>query len=211
MSDHESFKTLTQRLVDEVRAATMHYELYRTLRQSAKEYGRALNQSRHFWSLTLNAHLEACRIALCRIYDQERRSLGLRNWIENFRETVLPTIDDAEERAAHHNSTPVSDSNAERDLGLVSAKDPLVNALIVQRNNAIAHVSRGWTDDGKSVFESFPLTFADFEKLIARAESTINRYSTFVYGTNHGMQTFEDDDVSFVLTAIKSASERGRV
>ena len=207
MSDYEAFQALTQRLVEEVRGATMHYDLYCALRKSVPEHGRALNRSRHFWSLTFNAHLEACRIALCRVYDQDRRSLGLRNWLEHFRDEVLPTIDDAEERAENHYSSPVSASDVEGDLALVSATDPLVKTLVIQRGNAVAHVSRKLADNGESVFHSYPLTDADFEKLIERAESTINRYSTFVYGMNHVMQTFESDDVSFVLDAIKRSIE----
>ena len=207
MSDNKDFQALTQRLVEEVRGATMHYDLYRALRKSVPEYGRALNRSRHFWSLTFNAHLEACRIALCRVYDQEKRSLGLRNWIEHFRAAVLPTIDDAEERAEKHYSTPVSASGIESDLALVSATDPLVKTLVIQRGNAIAHVSGKMADTGGSVFQSYPLTDSDFKKLIERAETTINRYSTFVYGMNHGMQAFENDDVIFVLAAIKHADE----
>lgn len=77
-----NFDNLTERLVEELKAAAMHFDLYRSIKASIPSHKKGINKSPNFWSLTLNAHLEATRCSLCKIYEQTNNNnltLGLKN------------------------------------------------------------------------------------------------------------------------------------
>jgi len=204
LNDRETFRKLTEEIADQVREASGAYDLYVKLRRAVSDYNREINQARNFWSRTLNGLLETVRMSLCRLYDQEQSALGLRRWLEMFRDDILsPELYEAsirEQRACD----PLKEDEIEQDVQLVSAKDLTVKRLIAQRGNALAHVNARNVAKGLSIFDKFPLTYADFDELIARAQLILNRYSVLFSGTAYAFLTEDRDDYVTILNAIRS-------
>jgi len=99
---------------------------------------------------------------------------------------------------------PLREDEIEQDVQLVSAKDLTVKRLIAQRGNALAHVNARNVAKGLSIFDKFPLTYADFDELIARAQLILNRYSVLFSGTAYAFLTEDRDDYVTILNAIRS-------
>jgi hypothetical protein len=77
VKDSTEFSRLLKALADDIVVAHIHYQLYKDLTQSLYDHPRVNSQSRTFWQLTLNAHINTCTHVLCRAYDQETKSLHL--------------------------------------------------------------------------------------------------------------------------------------
>ena len=200
----ETFIKYRDELFEQIHSGRMHYDLYCNLRGKLRafEFDRAPN----FWSLTLNAHLEAFRISLCRVYDQQNSSLGLHRWLTLFRK-LLPSAPSDEAIRDRFHCEPLAEGELEQSLEEVGGSDCLVKTLVRQRNSAIAHVSATNTTKGSSGFTAFPLTFADWEALLKRAESIFNRYSILQTGAAFSFLSHQSPDFQVVLDDIR----RGRV
>jgi hypothetical protein len=204
----EKFLKYRDELVEQIRAARMHYDLYCNLRGKVGEYTSELNQAPNFWSLTLNAHIEALCIALCRVYDQEKSSLGLHLWLKLFHDELLSQDHSDKAFCDKKNCKPLSVDELKANLQQVSPSDPLVKKLVVQRGSAIAHVSAKMIANSSSGFEAFPLAYPDLEELLVRSEYLLNRYSVLTTGCAFTFLSFQNLDFQTVLESIRSASGR---
>jgi hypothetical protein len=77
IKNFDDFKSLIEMLANETVDANIHYKLYKNLIDSIEVYEREYNQTRAFWSLTFQAHLDAAIFHLCKVYDQNKDSLSL--------------------------------------------------------------------------------------------------------------------------------------
>src|SRR5216684_221968 len=84
VEDDKEFEILLDSLSSDIVSASIHYRLLKDLWNSVTEYERELNQARAFWSLTFQAHLDAVLFRLCRIFDQTKKVLGLRNFLQTI-------------------------------------------------------------------------------------------------------------------------------
>lgn len=162
-----------------------------------------MNQSPRYWSLTLNAHLEATRINLCKLYDQHKNSLGMYKWLKYFKDHIEKPGHYETQFAQKFQTLPLKTGEIDKDLTLVSKKDPKVKKLIAHRGNAVAHVNAKSTATGKSVLHSFPMTYSDYEELISRAEKIFNRYHVSHTGVYRSPKTLQQEkDHEYILDAI---------
>ena len=203
----ETFINYRNELVEQVRSGKMHYDLYCNLRGKVREFGPEFNRAPNFWSLTLNAHLEALRISLCRVYDQQEKSLGLHYWLTLFRDKLLSSDHSDEAICDRHHCKSLATGELEQHLKEVKKSDPLVKTLVRQRGSAIAHVSKKNIATGSSGFTDYPMRRADWEVLLERAESIINRYSILQTGEGFAFLSIQSQDFQVVLDDIR----RGRV
>jgi hypothetical protein len=81
VEDDKDFGLLLDSLSSDVVYANIHHRLRKDLWKSVPEYERELNQAGTFWSLTLQAHEDAVLLRICRIDDQHRTALSLRNFL----------------------------------------------------------------------------------------------------------------------------------
>ena len=87
IQNSEEFLRLLNALVDELVAAQIHFKLRQDLYAAMPEYSEEFGQSWTFWSLTLEAHMDAVVHRLCRAYDQRGGSppsLNLRNLLDTI-------------------------------------------------------------------------------------------------------------------------------
>jgi hypothetical protein len=161
----DEFERLLDALCDEAVTACIHFRLYNDLEASRSEYATAFNQSWTFWSLTFQSHWDTTLFRLCKIYDQHKTSLNLRNLldtieanlgvfdVENFRERLKgnPFVESLSSRATR----PAVDE-LRKDRDSVTEVDPRVKSLVVWRNNFFAHRSAKHVSSGSSL----PITTA---------------------------------------------------
>jgi HEPN superfamily AbiU2-like protein len=77
IKDSAQFKRLIEALALELVDANIYFRLHNALEEARGEFGRELNESWTFWSLTLQAHFDAAAFRLCRIFDQYNGALNL--------------------------------------------------------------------------------------------------------------------------------------
>jgi hypothetical protein len=186
--------------------------LNKDLRQALYDHPSVTTQSRTFWQLTLNAHINTCTHMLCRAYDQETKSLHLHSWLLMIRENLH--LFDKEEFRRRLRANPFVDSLAqsprkpnqailEEDIRLCSPDDSLVKTLIIHRNNHIAHRSAKNIIAERNIYGDHPLTFGDFEMLLARAKTILNRYSSLFTANTYSTQITGHDDYQYIFKCVK--------
>jgi len=191
----EEFDRLTDRLVEELRSAFMHFDLYKTLNSERLNHGHVMNQSKHFWSLTINAHLESTRSIIGRIYDQDRKNLGIKSWLILFKEHFLKPEFFEPHELDNFNRRPLQKGEIDADIKSVTTEDKLVETFYIKhRHTEIAHISLKNSINGVSFFGMHPLSIEEHQVLIDRAASLINKYSAYYSGINYAMTTMENAD-----------------
>lgn len=216
VTDALEFEHLIDALGNDLVAAAIHLRLHRDIRLAAAEYSRELNEANTFWSLTLNAHLQHGLHCLCRAYDQQRRALSLRTWLETILEN-LPFFD-REKFRERLRANAFVDSLAEatrapdvvsldQHIKLCSASDPLVQRLVQIRNRVLGHRSGEHAARGTSPYVDCPLTFVDIDALLERGLTIYNTYNRLFRAATHSTQIVGHEDFLHVLAAVRHRLE----
>ena len=150
---------------------------------------------------------------LCKAFDQNSRSLSLRNLLdtietnahyfeqEGFRERLKddPFVESLAATARRPDPVPF-----ESDKRSVSADaNPLVKTLMIWRNLIVAHRDAGKILKGISLGKQHPLSFADVQTLLDTGLQIVNRYSILFIATSHLKTMIGHDDYLKVLQAIR--------
>ncbi len=190
-------------IVAEVRASKMHYNLYVDLRAAIPNSPRTFNRALHFWHMTLNGNLEAARISLARLFDQESKSVSLRNWLRSVEET--PDLIETRESRIREEfySRPLEEDELERDIKSVESGDELILRLVKFRNNAITHRSRQ-SVSREVILNEYALTYSEYEELIKRGEDLLNRYSVLHDGCAYVCDSMQPKDFEGVVRACEA-------
>ena len=193
-----TFVKYRDELVVQIRSGRMHYDLICNLKKSVGDFAPVFNRAPYFWNLTLNAHLESFRISLCKVYDQGASSLSLYNWLKLFQKKLLADKHYDEAIRDRYHCKPLANRELDQDLSEVRTQDCLVKILTKQRGASIVHVSAKKVDKGDSAFRDYPLTHADWEDLLERAERILNRYSILQTGESFSFISWPDQSRDFL-------------
>ena len=202
-----NFDNLTERLVEEIKAAAMHYDLYNSIKLSIPTHKKGINKSPNFWTLTLNAHIEATRCSLCKIYDQtDNNNLTLNSWLKEFQKNHCKSEFFASNEIDKFNRIPLVKGELEQDIDLVSLKDPLVNILYTRhRNNEVAHISNKLVSRGESFWKTYPLTEENIDELILRSKNIVNKYTAHYNGVHYELLSiYQKDDFNYVVDSVEN-------
>jgi len=215
--DESDFERLIEALADDLVSASIHFKLYLDLRKSGQDYLRELNHSIAFWQATFRAHLDATLFRLCRIYDQYKTSLSLRNWLDTIQENL--ELFDVPNFKARLKDNPFVESLAgdarkpeggqlKEDIFLVSESNPLVKNLIKLRMNLFAHKSANNIILGKDLMQIYPITLDEIQSLLDNGMGILNRYSSLFRAQLYYNQVVGHDDYLYVFSAIKADLDR---
>lgn len=209
-SSSELEKLLDALSTDLIRS--IHYrELLLSIQSETVNYTDVFAQSNTFWWQILNALSDSALHCICRVYDAQHIALSLPNLLQLISENICyfsteefktrlhgnPFIDSL----AEHPRTPDA-SQLTKDLLLVSSKDPLVNKLIIWRNNLYGHRSSSSTLESYQNLAPYELTWEEVKELSERALSIYNRYqSLFKANTWSTMLPGKDDFLSLLKFA----------
>jgi hypothetical protein len=213
----DEFDRLLEELANDIRKASDHFTLHCDLREAVENYERVFNETRAFWWLTINSNLDSCIFRLCRLYETEKNSLHLHNWLE-FIKKNLHLFDSAKFKA-RLKTNPYVDSLADagvqpdlkqlaKDLQATSLKDPLVKRLYLLRCNVYAHKNARATARGADWLKDYPFKYDEIEALIKRAFEILNRYSSLYKATSFSKQLIGKEDYQTVLDCVKDSLDR---
>jgi hypothetical protein len=183
----EELSLLLEGLKDEIISANSYHRLFRGLVNSMPAHEREFQQSYVFWYLTMEALQDAGRVNLCRIYDQNSTSLNLVNLLHTIKAN-LHFFSEVHFRKrlegnafvdslAQVNRVPKMDE-LERDIESVSCKNPIVEKLMIWRNNIVAHRGAKISLGKKKILENNPLSQREIEQLLEHSLETFNKYSS---------------------------------
>jgi hypothetical protein len=216
----EQMKALVAAVANDVIHARFYYDLLNGLAAEFKQDPELYNQSPAFWGLTSTSLRDATLIRLTRAYDQQKKALSLVNWLETILEN-LPLFSESAfrermvgnpfvESLAKSPRIPQADQLKE-DIRSVGTEDQLVSRLIRLRHNASVHVSARSVAEGIDPFHKHALRPEEYDELLTRGKTIVNRYSTLFSASTYSDQLVGADDYVFVLRAVRGhIDELGR-
>jgi hypothetical protein len=202
-ADAAEFLRLMVQLRKDITEGHDLYHLYRNLCALLTDYQREIAQSRAFWSLVLQALQDSAILRLCRVYDQDNKSLSLHTFLHTFRDSPevfheaefrkrLATNPSVERLVAYAQRLPAP--QLDQDVLVTSDRDPLVHKLILWRHKAIAHRDYDVAKGNTRVLDSSPFTGDDWLTLIDRSFDILNRYAFFFDARSYSTKLIGEDD-----------------
>lgn len=219
-SNENEFKRLLEGLANDILEAHMHYKLYKGLLSTIEEFPLVVAQSNTFWSMTLKSHLSTSLYMLTKAYDQHPNALHLLSFLQTIKANpVLFSETNFRERKKDnpHVDSLASESripdltSLEKDISLCSRGNHLVNTLIVHRGNTLAHRNAKNTATGTSISDTHPLSWEDFEVLLARAIEVLNKYSQLFEASPYTTKPIGADDFRYIFECVNSAVEQSQL
>jgi hypothetical protein len=208
----EQFRRLLVALANEIVDANIYWKLHKDLQIAAATFQTEVNQAPAFWSLTLQAHLDAAVFRLCKIYDQHRDGLNLQSLLqtiqanahvfseENFRARLAgnPFVDSLAAEARAPDMTQLA-----TDLAYVSKNtNAKVQVLVDLRNKFYAHRASRDVVAATDFATEYPLTKGDVTELLTTALEIVNRYSNLFHAQSYSSQMVGRDDYRTVIDAV---------
>jgi hypothetical protein len=214
-ADSAEFRRLLDALGNELVDAKFHFSLHQNLQKATPEYWDVFHQSNTFWTFTLNAHMDAVILRLCKAYDQygAKPTLNLRSLLETIKDN-LHLFDEPNFRERLKDN-PFVDSLAteprkpdaaqlQEDLDFVCGNH-LVKKLNEWRNKVYSHLSLEVVLNPKEFNTNSPLSFAEIETLLKNGLTILNRYSGLFAANFYSTMMIGRDDYLYVLKAVKEA------
>ena len=186
---------------------------------SIKDYTMEFQQSNTFWNFTLDALQDAAMIHLCRVFDQVTTSLNLFNLLEtikanlhffednHFRERLKDNA--FVELLAKENRMPDKEQ-LDKDIWFVSTSNPLVNKLMIWRNNIIAHRGAKISLGKNQILINNPLTKDELLTLLDESHEILNRYSSLFCASTYSRKVIQHDDYKSLLNFIRLGIQKNR-
>lgn len=209
----DEFLRLLKALASDIINAQIHYKMYRDLLNAGNDFLNVIAETNTFWSLTIDSHFTTSRHFLVRAYDQNKDALHLFSFLKTI-EQNLSLFDKASFIARNHENPYVEDlakedrtpnlNELKADAKLCSDDDPLVKILIMHRGNLIAHRNAKNTAKGKTLADVYPLTFGDYEELLNRAISILNKYSRLFDASTYSSKIIGSDDFQHIFKCISA-------
>jgi hypothetical protein len=214
----EEFKLVLAALANELVDANIHFKLRTDLIKAHDEFAGVFRQTPGFWSLTLQALLDAAVFRLCKVYDTDTRTVSLPNFVrmvktnqhvfeeKNFRERLKgnPFVD-----ALAADARAPDPRQLAEDLIYVDAKtNPTVQVLVDLRNNYYAHRNARDVIESADLRIKYPLTLDDVAKLLADGVDIANRYSSLFDASRYSIKMIGHDDYTFLLSTMQADLKR---
>jgi hypothetical protein len=214
ITNSAEFAKLINALADDIVYAHIHWRLHCDLIDAIEKQPTVLHQSRTFWNLTIDAHAATAVERLCRAYDQEQSSLHLLSWLKTIQNN-LHLFQESEFRKrlagnafvdslAEHLSSPDT-AVLEADILECTATNPLVKKISALRGSSVAHRSAKLAIRGATLSDSIALTVEDFNVLLDRARTILNRYSQLFSAETHSINMIGHDDFEYIFKSVTAA------
>jgi len=211
------FEKLLQALAEEAMHANFFLKLFEDLQRATYEYLYEFNQANAFWGLTIQALTDATLIRLCRIYDTHPKAINLPNFLDTIKANLhLFDVDDFRRRLKDNPFVESLSQSARKpdvaqldeDIKYVSDKNPLVQKLLIWRNNILAHRNAGNVIKERNMVAEYPFSLKDATDLLGRSTTIINHYSSLFREVTFSPQMVGQDDYMYVLSCMRANSKR---
>lgn len=213
----DELNNLLDALATDIVDANIYYKFFTGLLSSISEFSAERNESNTFWSLTLQAIKEAYMIRLCRIFEQNSKSLNLVNLLdtiqsnrhffeeEHFRERLKGNafIDSLAE-----NVTIPSVDELKSDIEFVSDKNPIVQKLTKWRMNVYAHTGAKVALGKLNILKENSITEDEIEQLMNQCFIISNKYMSLYKATTWSRQIIGHDDYLSLFKFLRMGLEK---
>jgi AbiU2 len=198
-------------LATQLGIANTHLYIFRKLRDAQEgEFRRELHKALDFWHYTINAHIQAAIVHLCRVYDWQKdhpwgRTLHLLRLLEEISHLKLTS---AESKHLQADLRFLQRPN----LKVGTSPGPVVAKLRVWRNNLIAHRNYDLTILGIDDFlKQHPVDLQELQGLVDRGFEILDRWKRY-HGHQSDLQRLAEgkDDYAFVLHALRQSLQQAR-
>jgi hypothetical protein len=214
----EELNKLLDALAKDIVDANIYYKLFAGLTSSISNYSDEINQSNTFWFLTVQAIKEAFLFRLCRIFEQNDRSLNLVNLLDTikanrhyfeepqFRERLK---DNAFIESLVEGVKIPSIEELQSDIAFASDGNPIVKKLILWRMNVYAHTGAK-TALGKFVdsLEKNSIAKEEIEQLLDKCFSISNKYMNLYKSSTWSRQIIGHDDYLSLFKFLRAGLEK---
>ena len=151
-------------------------------------------------------------IHLCRVFDQESKSLNLFNLLEtikanihlfeekHFRERFKDNA--FVELLTKDNRIP-DKAQLDKDILFVRNQNPLVKKLMIWRNNIIAHRGARVSLGKNEILANNPLSEQELSTLLDECFRILNQYSSLYRASSYSRKVIGHDDYKSLLNFIK--------
>jgi hypothetical protein len=212
----EKFSKELDSLQKDIFQAKVHFDIFDGLRQLWPKYFQQIRNSPCFWNYTMQAHIDAAVVRLCRIYDEHRSAFQITRFLEEiqknsnlfnepaFRERLKNDPKRDVDGLAKYRRT-LNHEQLKKEIWFCSNENPLVERLRDWRDKVIAHnnydVAINWSEPFN---KKYPLPYEDIKKLIDEAFSIANSYSSLFRASMHSEEfaSKQHTDYRFVLESI---------
>ena len=211
----EELEKLLDALANDIVDANVYYRLFTGLKSSIEEHSKEVGQSNTFWSLGMQAIKDAYLFRLCRIFDQNAKTLNLVNLLDTiksnlqfFQETHFKErlkgnafVDSLAEGV----KIP-SPEELQADIEFAGRTNPIVRKLMVWRGNAYAHKGAQIALGKTGSLE--PISKEEFELLLDKCFSIFNKYLQLYKATTWSRQVIGHDDYESLFKFLRLGLEK---
>ena len=193
------FDELTKALALEFQSAVIDFQMYEDLAEAADAHPVVVAQSRAFWDMSIQSHLNSAILRLCRVYDQQVSSMNFAKWLRLIKGNPN-----------WFKGNKPDPTELDKDIEFASNTNPQVQNLTKFRGTVVAHLGENYVLNVRNTRESFTLTFGDVKELLQKGFRTFNRYSTIYNGQEWSPNLVGAKDYEFIFHELEKAIERIR-
>ena len=210
----EELNKLLDVLAKDIVDANIYYKLFTGLIKSASEHSDEVNQSNTFWWLALEAIKEAYMLRLCRIFDQNDKSLNLVNLLDtiksnrhffeepHFRERLK---DNAFVDSLAEGVVIPSIEELQADIEFANDRNPVVCKLTLWRHNVYAHTGK---PTAFRMLDENSISKEEIEQLLDKCFSIFNKYMSMYKASTWSRQIIGHDDYLSLFKFLRMGLEK---
>jgi hypothetical protein len=182
-----------------------------------KKYEVEFQQSNTFWNLTFTSLRESMLIRLCRIYEENKKTVNLNNLLE----TIKKNIEMFEEKKfrVRLKNNPFIDSLAksnripdskqlQKDIKNLNQNNPLIKKLIIWRNNTIAHKNLKISLGKNKRLKDNLFSESDINILLNNSLEIFNRYSKLFLSSSSSTHIIDHYDYKSIFKFMRLGLEK---
>jgi hypothetical protein len=166
----DEFDWLMEHMTHEAYRVRDHWDVCGAMESALDEYSIELNMAPEFWELTRRAHQDAIILRLGRLYDPHPTATSLGNLLQTMKDGAIKPL-----TVLSPSISMLNAAGLDADMASVSSDDPMVEKLLLLRNEYLAHRSTRHVTRGS--FSGLPtLGREEIAALIERALSILIGY-----------------------------------
>ena len=217
VKNSDDLNKLLDALANEIVDANIFFRLYRDITSSIRENARAFSQSNTFWYFVFISLNESCLLRLCKIYDQENKSLNLFNLLETIKVNIgyfekeqfrKRLKDNPFVNSLAESDTIPDKKRLEKDIIFARKNNPLIKKLLAWRNNKIAHIGAKITLGYDQILRDNPIDQKEVESLLDKSHEIFNRYSYLFKASTYSRHVVGHDDFKSLLKFLNMGLEK---
>lgn len=207
----EEFSCLLNGLSNDIIDSHIHYKIYKDLIKANDMNYLVMAQSNTFWSITLKAHLATSINLLCKVYDTHKNALHLTRFLQTIQDNLY-LFNEANFRKRKQDNAFIDELVKEHrvpdiqvlkaDIHSCTKNDPLVKTLTILRGAVHAHRNAENTAKAIDISNNHPQSFEDYEKLLERSLTILNRYSHLYEASTYSTKAIGHQDYKSIFECI---------